>query len=80
MNDAFDLWIISRYLNADLTVGAADVDNRSAPYGAEVEIVDQVIHAVGRVKVGVVHGIYELLLPFGFLSDDVKRVLIGIVR
>ena len=35
------------YRNADLTVGAADVDNCSSSDGAKVEILDEVVHAVG---------------------------------
>ena len=32
------------------------------------------------MQMGVVHGIYELLLPFGFLFNDIEWVLVGIVR
>ena len=47
LNNAFDLWILSSYRNADLTMGAADVDNCPGSNGTEVEIVDEVVHAVG---------------------------------
>ncbi len=56
---------------------AADVDNRTGI--AEVVPVQEVLHAVAAVQVGVAHGVDEALLSDGLLLDHVEGVLVRVV-
>lgn len=50
LDDAFDVWKSSSDCDANLAVGAADIDDGTVADGPKVEIIDQVVHTVRGVQ------------------------------
>ena len=60
-------------------MGAADLDDEAD--GAEIGVVEQVVDdAVGGMLTGIVHGVYESLLPLCVSLDHIERVVGRVVR